>query len=119
MDNISVIESFWRIIHNQVFDELKLICSKDLIVSLANTGEQFNLNNYIEFNSIYPGNWEVEVIDIKEVGNNILSITEVFDDSGSHTCIAFFKVEEGLIVEQIEYWGENSTPPEWRSHLTL
>lgn len=108
---------FWEYIDSAQFDELISVMSKNAVVWCPNTREVYrSAKAFIDFNKAYPGRWFADVEKAEMIGDETVTVSKVYDESGtSFYCISFFKLEDGLIAEITQYWGENSVPPDWRN----
>ncbi len=112
------VKTFWDLIDSKNFEELNSIYSESAVIHLPNTREAFTVKNYIKFNSLYPGNWRVNHISDLNQRNKVITVVTVTDGESTHTCVAFFTLKDDLIIDQVEYWGENGEAPEWRKDLS-
>ncbi len=112
---------FWEYIDTAQFDELGSIMSKDAVVWCPNTKEVYrSAKAFIDFNKAYPGRWFADVEKAVIAQGEAITVSKVYDERGtSFYCISFFKFADGLISEIIQYWSENSDPPEWRDSTGL
>ena len=114
---ISVVKAYWQYINTQQFSELAELFTPDAAIAFPNTQEIFvSVAKFIEFNNDYPGSWSAEIQDIFQSGNQIITITKVWEKSEpiSFFVTSLFQCNNNRISSMVEYWSENSSPPEWR-----
>lgn len=120
--NENIVKLFWEYIHNADFDSLNELMSDDACIWLPNTKEVFKgKRKYIEFNKKYPDRWYVDLEKLYICGETIISVAKIFnsENTASFYVTSFFKVNNNLIEEITEYWGDNGEPPKWRLHEKL
>jgi hypothetical protein len=91
--------------------------SDDACVWLPNTKEVFKgKDKYIEFNKRYPGRWYVDLEKVFVCEETVISVDKIFnvENTLNFYVTSFFKLENNLIQEIIEYWGDTGEPPKWR-----
>ncbi|MBU5676327.1 nuclear transport factor 2 family protein [Alkaliphilus sp. MSJ-5] len=118
----NVVKLFWEYIHNADFDSLNELISDDASIWLPNTKEVFKgKRKYIEFNKKYPDRWYVDLEKLYVCGETVISVAKIFnsENTASFYVTSFFKVNNNLIEEIVEYWGDNGEPPKWRLHEKL
>jgi hypothetical protein len=116
-NNEKVIRSFWEFFHKADFDSAAELLSDNCIVIWPNTKEIFQGKaNFIQANKDYPGRWYVDVEEIMELKDLVISVVRVFSQeiNQSFYATSFFKMHQEKIIEIKEYWGENGPPPKWR-----
>jgi hypothetical protein len=117
--NEEAINRFWQLFDAAEFEEAGKFISTNAVIRWWNTREQFNKDNFIEANRIYPGRWRIRVDRLESFNNLVVSVVHVSGDDISFYTTSFFTFEKGHIIRIDEYWSENSEPPEWRVKASL
>ncbi|WP_353093201.1 nuclear transport factor 2 family protein [Tissierella praeacuta] len=120
--NERIIEKFWTLMSDGMFDEVGELMQEDANVRLPNTREFFRgRDKYINFNKKYPGCWIITVDKIFSKDEIVISAVKVEseDKSSSFYATSFFTIKDNLISEIAEYWGDNGEPPQWRIEESL
>jgi len=115
--NEKIISNFYKYMGDGLFDKMGELMDKDATVWLPNTREIFRgSNKYVDFNKRYPGKWKMTIEKIYSIENTVISSVKVKleDNLNSFYNTSFFKLEDNLIEEITEYWGDNGEPPKWR-----
>ena len=110
------IDAFWKAVIQQNADELRTFFHKNAYVNWHCSNEHFTVEEYIQANCEYPGEWcgEIERIEIIEeltifVGNIISKHRE-----WSLHVVSFIKTKDDKIVSMNEYYGDDGQAPQWR-----
>lgn len=120
--NESIIEKFWTLMSDGMFDEVGKLMQEDANVRLPNTREIFRgRDKYINFNKKYPGRWIITLDKIFSKDETVVSAVKVEseDKSSSFYATSFFTIKGNLISEIAEYWGDNGELPQWRIEESL
>ena len=120
--NEIIVEKFWTLMSEGKFDEIGELMKENTEVWLPNTREIFRgRNQYINFNKKYPGRWFITMDKILSKEDMVVSAVKVesVDKTSSFYATSFFVIEDNLISEITEYWGDNGEPPQWRLNESL
>ena len=120
--NEHIVKKFWNLMSDGMFDEIGELMEENADVWLPNTRELFRgRDKYINFNKKYPGRWIITLDKIFSKGDIVVSAVKVEagDKSSSFYANSFFTINNGLISEIVEYWGDNGEPPQWRVEESL
>lgn len=115
--NENLVKRFWNLMSDGMFDEVGELMTEDAEVRLPNTREIFiGRDKYINFNKMYPGRWIITLDRIFSKDDIVVSavMVEAEDRSISFYATSFFTIKDNLIIEIVEYWGDNGEPPKWR-----
>ena len=110
------IKVFWDAVLRQDADTIREYFHPDAWVNWHNTNEHFTVEEFIQANCEYPGEWDGEVERIITTDTHIITATHVFSKDGSISCHAtsFIRVVDGKIASVDEYWGDDGPAPQWR-----
>ncbi len=91
----------------------------DAVIRWHCTNEQFSLEDYIQANCLYPGAWQGEVERIEQNGEQIITVTHVWDAAGSMSChaVSFMRMKAGRIAALDEFWSADGPAPAWRQAM--
>lgn len=118
----NIVNLFWKYIDEANFHGIKELMTNEARVWLPNTKEVFKgKDKYIEFNKRYPDRWHVHLEKLYTCGETVISAAKIFnaENTESFYVSSFFKVNNSLIEEITEYWGDNGEPPKWRQDENL
>jgi ketosteroid isomerase-like protein len=112
-----MVKKYWQIFDEARFDDVADLLHPDCRVYWPNTRELFRgRDRLINVNKRYPGRWHIDVIDIIDQNDSVISVVRVYSNESKHSFYAtsFFKFRNGLVTEITEYWGDITEPPAWR-----
>jgi predicted SnoaL-like aldol condensation-catalyzing enzyme len=115
--NEDIVKMYWNYMSNAEFDMAGTLMNENAVVWMPNTREVFKGRDfYVEFNKKYPGHWIISIEKILSIDNDVITAVKVSSKNGKESFYAtsFFRINNNLIEEITEYWGENGEPPEWR-----
>jgi hypothetical protein len=110
------IKDFWSAVLKQDADKLKTFFKETAYVNWHCTNEHFTVDEFIQANCEYPGEWDGTIERIEEIGDLIVTAVNVFSTDRellSHV-VSFIEIEDGLISAMNEYWGDDGVAPQWR-----
>ncbi|MDY4010083.1 MAG: nuclear transport factor 2 family protein [Fusobacterium gastrosuis] len=112
---------YWKYTLEQNKIEMKKFFNSNAKIFWHNTNEIFTVDEYINVNCCYPGNWFGEIEKIEIFCNLIITVTQVFSDDKniSLKAISFIKILNDKIIQIDEYWSENTEPPQWRKDMKI
>lgn len=115
------IHAFWSAVLRQDPDSIRPWFHPEALVRWHNTNEEFTLEDFIQANCEYPGQWAGEVERVEEVGDLLVTATHVCatDQPLSFHVTSFFRLKEGKILSVDEYWGDDGPAPQWRRNRKL
>ena len=89
----------------------------DAQILWPNTGERFDLADYLRANCGYPGQWSGQMEKVAEDGS--YSVARVWPAEGpASRAVTFYQWRNGKIVQMTEYWGDIGPAPDWRRGLS-
>lgn len=115
------VKDFWRQVLAQRAETIRPYFCPDAVIQWPCTNECFTLEEYLQANCDYPGQWKGEVEHVYEGNDAILTLTRVFAKDGSMSChvTSLFEISGGKIVFLKEYWADDGPPPPWRQAMRL
>lgn len=89
---------------------------QDARIRWHNTNELFTVDEFIQANCEYPGQWDGNVERVEKTEDRIINVTHVFtkDKSLSFHVVSFIRLKEDKIISIDEYWGDDGAAPQWR-----
>lgn len=118
---IEKIIKYWDAVAKKREEEIITYFSSDAIVRWHNTNEEFTVGEFLRANCDYPGDFDGKVERIEQIGHLFITVARIWatDNSVSVHCTSFIQMENGLIKEVDEYWGEDGPAPQWRLDMRL
>lgn len=115
------INRFWRDVLAQDRDAIREYFASDAWVNWHCTNERFTVEEYIQANCDYPGDWDGEIERMERTGDLIVTAVRVFpkDKSASFHVVSFIRVEDEQIRSMDEYWADDGDAPQWRRELKI
>lgn len=115
------IKQFWKAVLAQDRDTIRLYFSDDAYVNWHCTNEHFTVEEFIQANCEYPGEWDGEVERIESVGDIVITATHVYpkDKSMSFHVISFIRTKQDKIISVDEYWADDGDVPQWRQEMHI
>lgn len=110
------IKVFWDAVLQQDADAIRECFHPTAFVNWHNTNEHFTVEEFIQANCEYPGQWDGEVERIITTDTHIITATHVFtrDKTLSFHVTSFIRVVDDKIASIDEYWGDDGPAPKWR-----
>ena len=115
------IRKFWSAVLAQDRETLKNFFWENAQVRWHNTNERFTVPEFIQANCDYPGQWDGKVEHIVDLGDQIITVTHVYDQKKTMSChaVSFIHIEDGKIQSIDEYWGDDGQSPQWRQEMGI
>lgn len=110
------IYAFWDAVLAQDEAEIRTYFHDDACIKWHCTNEQFCLDEFIDANCTYPGEWSGVVERVEMQDDLIITVTKVYprDQSASFHVTSFLKIRDGRIISMNEYWADDGPAPQWR-----
>lgn len=110
------IKVFWDAVLQQDADAIREYFHPTAFVNWHNTNEHFTVEEFIQANCEYPGQWDGEVERIITTDTHIITATHVFtqDKTLSFHVTSFIRLVDDKIASIDEYWGDDGPAPKWR-----
>ena len=120
-DTVMDIKRFWKAVLAQDMEAIRAFFSDTAYVNWHCTNEHFTVEEFIQVNCEYPGNWDGEVERVETAGDLIITATYVYpkDKSMSFHVTSFIRLKNDKIISMDEYWGDDGEPPQWRKNLHI
>ncbi|MGY3778215.1 nuclear transport factor 2 family protein [Isobaculum melis] len=108
--------NLWEHINQQNWTHLTAYFVEDAIINWHDTNEQFNVAEFVQANACYPGDWQIQIERLEQIGKLVISVTKVSlsDGKQSFHATSFFHFEHNKIAQLDEYWSEITQAPQWR-----
>lgn len=116
-----IIKALWSDIDNQDWAKLRNYFEEEASVNWPNTNESFSVDEFIDCNSKYPGDWKISVERLEQVENTVISVVKVQlkgSDASFHA-VSFFEFSGNKILVLNEYWGDDGDIPKWRKDMKI
>lgn len=96
--------------------QLTTFFHKDAYIRWHCTNENFTVDEFIQANCEYPGQWDGHIERTEYLHDLIITVVHVFssDHSLSFHVVSFIKLKDQLIMSIDEYWGDDGMAPQWR-----
>lgn len=110
------VKRYWAAVLEQNADAMREYFHVEGYVRWHATNEHFTVEEFIQANCEYPGEWDGEVERIEEVGDLIITAVHVYTRSRSLSfhVVSFIRLKEDKILSVDEYWGDDGIAPKWR-----
>ncbi len=110
------VKKFWDAVLLQDADKIRHYFKQTAYINWHCTNEHFTVEEFIQANCEYPGQWDGVVERIENIGNLLITATKVFSKESdlSFHVVSFIKTENDKIISMDEYWGDDGTAPQWR-----
>ncbi len=110
------LEEYWAAVLAQDAEKMREYFKEDAFINWHCTNEHFTVEEYIKANCEYPGEWAGEVERVEQIGDLIITATNVYtvDKLLSFNVVSFLRMEDGRIAALDEYWGDDGVAPQWR-----
>ena len=115
------IHPFWRAVLAQDRRAMRAFFHPDAYVNWHCTNEHFTLDEYIQANCEYPGEWDGEVERVVDADGLMITVTHVYtaDRTLSFHVTSFIGLREDRIVSMDEYWADDGDVPQWRKEKKI
>lgn len=110
------IQHFWKVVLKQEAKEIRTYFHPDAYINWHNTNEHFTVEEFIQANCEYPGQWDGVMERFHQVDDLIITVMHVFstDHKLSFHVTSFITLSDEKIVSVDEYWGDDGNAPQWR-----
>ena len=110
------IAAYWKSALAQQPGKMRSFFRPDALVYWHNTNECFNLEEFIQANCDYPGEWQGDIERTETMSDLIITVVHVYSADRTVSCHAtsFFTIKEDKIARIDEYWGDDGPAPQWR-----
>jgi hypothetical protein len=116
MKTCELVTKFWNYFSNQEWEKAKELLDQDFIATWPQSRERIlGPENFINVNRHYPGNHKIEIKQLFEIENKIITTVWMEADTGQKTFAnSFFEIKNNKIISVTEYWAEPYVAPKWR-----
>lgn len=115
------IYAFWTAVLRQDREAIRSYFAPDAYVNWHCSNEHFTVEEFIQANCDYPGQWDGEIQRLEQTGDLTISVTHVYtrDRALSFHVTSFIKSRDGKILSVDEYWGNDGPAPQWRQDMHI
>lgn len=115
------IYAFWTAVLRQDREAIRSYFAPDAYVNWHCSNEHFTVEEFIQANCDYPGQWDGEIQRLEQTGDLTISVAHVYsrDRALSFHVTSFIKVRDGKILSVDEYWGDDGPAPQWRQDMHI
>ena len=115
------VQAYWDAVLRQDREALAAFFWENAVINWHNTNECFTVPEFIRANCDYPGQWEGKLERVMELGDQVITVTHVYNKEGTISChaVSFLRIREDKILSVDEYWGDDGQPPRWRQELAI
>lgn len=118
----AAVAALWGAVARQDAETMRCFFAPHAAVLWHNSGEYFDLEDYLRANCEYPGDWRGQAERVESLGpDTVVAVARVWlaDGSAAFHAVGFYRFEAGRIVRADEYWGDDGPPPAWRKEKGL
>jgi len=112
-------DRYWNAVLSQERELLRAFFAPRASIKWHCTDEHFTVEEFIQVNCEYPGNWSGGIERLEQLGGTVITVTNVFSGNMSFHAISFFCMENDRIVSLDEYWGDDGPAPAWRRDMHI
>lgn len=105
-----LLERFAAAITAHDWPGLTAVLAPGATVTLLHTGETFDRDAFVTFNSGYPGPWVYTADEVVDGGARAVLRAHVTSDDGTYHCASFATSAGGLLTDLLEVWTEAVAP---------
>lgn len=115
------IHQFWQSVLEQDANTIREFFNKDGYVNWHCTNEHFSVEEYIQANCKYPGDWSGEIERVETMNDLLITVTRVYpkDKTASFHVTSFFKTKDDKILSVDKYWADDGEAPDWRKQMKI
>ncbi len=119
MKTSDVVRRFLETLEARDWDAWSALLHPDVVYEIPQSRERIRgRDRYLQFNREFPGDWHLRPKRvIGEDTHGVCWFSWTLDGSEEDDAMAFFTVEDGLVVEVVDFWPERYDPPSGRDHL--
>ncbi|MBX3019704.1 MAG: nuclear transport factor 2 family protein [Bdellovibrionaceae bacterium] len=115
-ENEVLITQLWDLFSAQKWQESKDLFHEEFRADWPPSRERFvGADAFVDMNCVYPGNHQIQVMQLMSSGDRVVSAVSVTADTGQRAfATSFFQIKDRKIWKLIEFWGAPYEAPEWR-----
>lgn len=112
---------YWRVVLKQDREGIRAFFHDNAYVNWHCTNEHFTVDEFIQANCEYPGDWNGEIERVDNLNNLMITVTHVFpiDKSMSFHVVSFISIVDDKIISIDEYWSDDGDAPSWRQEMNI
>ena len=110
------IQNFITAVLQQNAEQIREYFLPDAYINWHNTNEHFTVEEYIQANCEYPGDWTGKIEKLIQIQDMFVVATHVCSTDFRISChsTSFIQLRGDKIAFMDEYWGEDGEIPQWR-----
>lgn len=105
-----LLQRFGAAIARRDWPGLGAVLAPGFTATLLHTGERFDAEGFVAFNSGYPGAWVFEVDEIVDGGERAVLRSRTTLGEAVYHCASFATSSAGRLTELVEVWTEAVAP---------
>jgi hypothetical protein len=110
----ALVRALWGALEARDWARLADALDPSFVATFPQSGERFDRDQWLRLNREYPGDWHIDVLNVLDAGEWVVSEVSVAIDGRIDRAVSFFRVVGGRVDELREYWPEPFPVPEWR-----
>ncbi len=115
------IQAFISAVVTKNESEMRKFLADEVIVRWHNTNEEFTLEEYLQANCAYPGDWVGNVERIIPTDDGCVAIIKILSSDAlvQFHQISVVTMQDEKIVALDEYYSEDGVAPQWRLDMNI
>ncbi len=115
------IQAFITAVVTKNESEMRKFLADEVIVRWHNTNEEFTLEEYLQANCAYPGDWVGNVERIIPTDDGCVAIIKILSNDAlvQFHQISVVTMQDEKIVALDEYYSEDGVAPQWRLDMNI
>jgi ketosteroid isomerase-like protein len=116
-----IVERFWATMQTNDFRAVGELLHDDYVLEWPQSGERIRGRaNFVAINEHYPahGRWVFTIHRVLAEGDQVVSDVDVTDGKITGRAITFSTIQDGKILQQVEFWPDPFEAPAWRAQWT-
>jgi hypothetical protein len=113
--NAETVRALWRLMSEGRFREVAPLLADEFVCDWPLTRECIRgRDNDVALNEAYPGDWRIEVEELFEREDRVVTRCRLEWQGQIDYAISFFSLRHGLILHEVDWWPEPYDPPPGR-----
>ncbi len=109
MTATEILRRFAETIDTRDWASLRLLLADDFTAHFVHTGQTFERDAWVAFNSDYPGHWRFRWEDVVVAGDRGVGRARVSNGEQTFHVASFLTVDhDGLVSKLVEVWTEGA-----------
>ncbi len=107
-----VAHQFAGAIDRRDWEALRALLADDCEIEFVHDNRRFGPDEWVAFNSGYPGQWTFIAEDIVATEDRAVVRARVLNDTALFHAVSFLTVTDGLIHAVVEVWADGHASPQ-------